>query len=64
MTYHSDHKTNLKPLNLQFRQKQRIFILNNWSEIEPWSPAVTGYSNFQWFDEKLLIMKFASMIGL
>ena len=39
MTYHSDHKTNLKPLNLQFREKTNIFILNDWSEIGPWSPA-------------------------
>ena len=29
----------LKPLNLQLRQKKRLFILNDWSEIEPWSPA-------------------------
>ena len=39
MTYHSGHLTNLIPLNLKFRQKLIIFIVNGWSENGPWSPA-------------------------
>ena len=40
MAYYFDPLPNLKPLNLQFRQKIKIFfILNGWSEIEPWSSA-------------------------
>ena len=32
MAYYFDHKTNLKPLNLQFRN----LPINDWSELEPW----------------------------
>ena len=39
MAYYSDHQTNLKHLNLQFRQTICIFIANGWSENRPWSPA-------------------------
>ena len=35
MAYYFDHKTNLKALNLQFRQKkQRILLINDWLELE------------------------------
>ena len=49
MTYHSDHKTNLKPSNLQFRQKTKNFntkrLVRNWTMISSWNlNYLTGYS--------------------
>ena len=48
MIYHSDHKTNLKPLNLQFRQKTKNFytkrLVRNWTMVSSWNlNYLTGY---------------------
>ena len=41
MTYHSYHKTNLNPLNLQFRQKTKNFYTESWSPAEIWTTGST-----------------------
>ena len=47
MTYYSNHQTNLKPLNLQFRQKTKNFYTKRLIREWKWSPVeiyVTGYN--------------------
>ena len=41
MTYHSYYKTNLNPLNLQFRQKTKNFYTKSWSPAEIWTTGST-----------------------
>ena len=49
MTYHFDHKTNLKPFNLQFGQKTKNFtskrLVKTWTMVFSWNlNYLTGYS--------------------